>query len=85
MADKKKDKWAIDDWDDSLDSKVKEKPDPFSIPSGPSDDPDWGMPPEPKEKKEDKSKPKEEVRKSPKWLIPVVCGVCEDFALNSLC
>lgn len=70
---KKKDNWVINDWDDSLDVKDKEKKDPFlSIPVTPDDD-DWGM-------SLDTARPKADTGLSkpglPKWLIPAVCGIC---------
>ena len=43
MAGKKQDKWVIDEWDDSLDIKTKEKQDHFSPVPAASENEDWGL------------------------------------------
>lgn len=68
MAGKKQDKWVIDEWDDSLDIKTKEKQDPFSPVPAASENEDWGLSPD--------TQKKESEKKLPGWAVPAACGVC---------
>ena len=68
MAGKKQDKWVIDEWDDSLDAKTKEKHDPFSPVPAASENEDWGFPLD--------TQKKESEKRLPGWAVPAACGVC---------
>ena len=73
MARKKKDRWEIMDWDDSLDVKSKEQQDPFSsIPVTPDDD-DWGLSSGTADPKQGSAPSDTGFRK---WIIPAACGIC---------
>ena len=73
MAGKKQDKWVIEEWDDSLDAKVKEKSDPFLPVSAASEDEDWGLS---LETQDSKTKKNGSENRLPKWAVPAACGVC---------